>query len=519
MRTHALSAYVDKVFAWALRRTGNRMEAEELAQLIMLEAVESLPSLRNEETFHAWLWGLASNVYKRWLYKVRQDRYYNISLADAEVLGDDGAIQSLMVEEERRQVAQSVALLSLQWRQMIIMHYYEGLSVKQIADRIGLAPGTVKWRLFEARRRVREEMQGMEQAFHGLVRPLRLMVSMAGEGDYPRIGPWPTSFVSRAIAQNVAAAAYEGAATVEEIGRKTGIPAFYVEEELRALVDHELMRKVGNRYLTDFLILRHEGFKAVHDVMSNVAEQIAEPFVASVLAARGEIQGIGYDFAGKSFSEQLWTLLPFAFRETAAGSHRALVPPPRRDGGRWFVYGWEQRDMQVCRVSQYMRGAHDGKALLTMYSLHGVFEYARPQPRKIDVEALYQVAKGELGSAGVPEVMQEPVAELIQRRWLRREGKKCCLNILYMQRPHYDGLRQVMTDILEGHSRELVAARDDILRVLERHVPRHLNEQLRFQADLMSTGMGAYIMRRAVSRGVLPPVQDPASAGAFLLER
>jgi len=175
--------------------------------------------------------------------------------------------------------------------------------------------------------------------------------------------------------------------------------------------------------------------------------------------------------------------------------------------------------MQVCRVSQYMRGAHDGKALLTMYSLHGVFEYARPQPRKIDVEVLYQVAKGELGSAGVPEVMQEPVAELIQRRWLRREGKKCCLNILYMQRPHYDGLRQVMTDILEGHSRELVAARDDILRVLERHVPRHLNEQLRFQADLMSTGMGAYIMRRAVSRGVLPPVQDPASAGAFLLER
>lgn len=70
----------------------------------------------------------------------------------------------------------------------------------------------------------------------------------------------------------------------------------------------------------------------------------------------GSIVGTGYHAAGKSFNEQLWTLLPFVFMEleyeTASASEKTPITPQRKDGGRWFVHGYEKRDIQVCKLGK-----------------------------------------------------------------------------------------------------------------------------------------------------------------------
>ena len=56
--------------------------------------------------------------------------------------------------------------LSEKIREAITMHYFEGLSVAQIAERLSLPEGTVKWRLCEGRKQLRKEYGVMEKTYN-----------------------------------------------------------------------------------------------------------------------------------------------------------------------------------------------------------------------------------------------------------------------------------------------------------------------------------------------------------------
>ncbi|MBQ7720673.1 MAG: sigma-70 family RNA polymerase sigma factor, partial [Clostridia bacterium] len=62
MNAEILSDYVDKVYAFAVKRTFSEEEAADLSQEILCTAMESLPKLRDESRFEPWLWGIAKNV-------------------------------------------------------------------------------------------------------------------------------------------------------------------------------------------------------------------------------------------------------------------------------------------------------------------------------------------------------------------------------------------------------------------------------------------------------------------------
>ena len=47
---------------------------------------------------------------------------------------------------------EKIAMLSSLYRDIIILHYYDGLSTRQIADKLNVPEGTVTWRLSEARK-------------------------------------------------------------------------------------------------------------------------------------------------------------------------------------------------------------------------------------------------------------------------------------------------------------------------------------------------------------------------------
>lgn len=62
MQGAVLEEYADRVYAYAVKKTYTREEAEELSQEILYTAVKELPRLRDESRFEPWLWGIARNV-------------------------------------------------------------------------------------------------------------------------------------------------------------------------------------------------------------------------------------------------------------------------------------------------------------------------------------------------------------------------------------------------------------------------------------------------------------------------
>ncbi len=69
-----LEQYIDKVYAYAVKRTFSEEEAAELSQEILFQAVKGLPGLREENSFEPWLWGLAGNVTKTFRRRQGQQR-------------------------------------------------------------------------------------------------------------------------------------------------------------------------------------------------------------------------------------------------------------------------------------------------------------------------------------------------------------------------------------------------------------------------------------------------------------
>jgi RNA polymerase sigma factor (sigma-70 family) len=72
--------------------------------------------------------------------------------------------------EDREVLRSALRLLPPGQRTVLVMHYYEDLSVAEIADVMGLRPGTVKSQLHRARERLAPILEGSfptEGSFHG----------------------------------------------------------------------------------------------------------------------------------------------------------------------------------------------------------------------------------------------------------------------------------------------------------------------------------------------------------------
>ena len=203
MNTAVIEAYVDKVYAYAIKRTFTEEEAADLSQEILFTAIRELPKLRDESKLAPWLWGLADNVsksFRRAQGKQRALISYNVP--------EDFLQEESFAEEQEETYASlrtKIAGLSKIYRDIIILHYYDGLSTKQISERLSIPEGTVTWRLSEARKKLKKECTTMEES---ALRPKFLGIGITGSGEYS-VAPFPHVYINDALSQNILYYCYE----------------------------------------------------------------------------------------------------------------------------------------------------------------------------------------------------------------------------------------------------------------------------------------------------------------------
>lgn len=136
MNPEILNEYVDRIYGYAVRKTFSEEEAAELAQEILLCAVTNLPKLREDEKFEPWLWGVASNCAKAFRRHMgRQRAMYAYDIPETLLYEPE-------LDEDREELYEylrgRIAMLGKMYRDIIVLHYYDGLSTKQVAERLGI---------------------------------------------------------------------------------------------------------------------------------------------------------------------------------------------------------------------------------------------------------------------------------------------------------------------------------------------------------------------------------------------
>ncbi len=136
--------------------TGHPETAEDLTQQAFLKAWQALGSFRGDASLATWLHRIAYHEYTHWLRARRE----HAPLDEALAVADERAGQELEAILFREALAQ----LSREHRETFLLYHVQGLSVPEVAAVLELPAGTVKSRLFTARRHLRELLGDAEPA-------------------------------------------------------------------------------------------------------------------------------------------------------------------------------------------------------------------------------------------------------------------------------------------------------------------------------------------------------------------
>jgi len=134
--------------AWRILRDGDR--AQDALQQGLIAIWDQLPRLRDPEKFEAW----AARVVVHASYReARRDRRWRSTIRAIEMAPAIGA--SIDPVLDRDQLERAFGRLSPEHRAVLVLHYFVGLSVAEVAETLGLPAGTVGSRLHYAIRSLR----------------------------------------------------------------------------------------------------------------------------------------------------------------------------------------------------------------------------------------------------------------------------------------------------------------------------------------------------------------------------
>lgn len=124
------------------RALGAPADVDDVFQETWIRVIRSTHRYDPAQKFSSWLFAIAWNLVKdRWATRVDHDELPELRSADV------SAEESMLEEERSRRVRELVARLPERLSQAILLRYFEELSEKQVAERLGIPVGTVKSRL------------------------------------------------------------------------------------------------------------------------------------------------------------------------------------------------------------------------------------------------------------------------------------------------------------------------------------------------------------------------------------
>ena len=258
---------MEATFLWCYRHVSNTHDAEDLSQEILLEAIISYRKACEKGTppvaFYPWFWGLAQNRL-RLFYRSRKKQAVLLgetvgNLSDSEPYYFDlcDIDEAIVAEEERARLTFELSLLSRIQRECVVLYYLQNRSVKEIARILGIPEGTVKSRLFDARKNVKKGMEEPMENTNNETKNKRLSyapaeLNMCGCNGIP--SHWHF-LQDTMVKQILVTCAYEGK-TIREIAEAIGVAPVYFEDKIDYLLKHRFIKETApSTYIDDFPVV------------------------------------------------------------------------------------------------------------------------------------------------------------------------------------------------------------------------------------------------------------------------
>ena len=145
-----IELYYARIYAFLRRLSGNEADGADLTQRTFSRVWQALPGFGGRSSVSSWMHGIAYHVYVDWRRgdhraEPRSDEWWALR-ADGGARPDELASQTDLAAA----IYGSVDRLEPDLRDTIHLHYYQGLTIEETAEALGVATGTVKYRQRQA---------------------------------------------------------------------------------------------------------------------------------------------------------------------------------------------------------------------------------------------------------------------------------------------------------------------------------------------------------------------------------
>ncbi len=342
----AVSAYLQPVYGFALRRCASEQDAQDVTQEILLKVYRALLLRDDIASVPAFLWTTARHVLANY-YRGRPKNGIGAGLDELadRVASEEDIAERVAAADAQARLRREIAYLSRLRRRIVVAYYYEEKPQDAIARELGIPLGTVKWHLFEAKKELKQGMETRRTRSELSFSPIQF--DLCGtNGSVGALGGCHRFFRS-ALSQNIAYAVRREDKTANEIADMLGVSPVYVEDEADYLAEYGFLLKEGNRYRINILLDEPtEELVRLHDEMyRRAAADFAGDLYAELtggtldrLCQSGRIAGGDGD---RNFL--LWALIPYIASQGGEELFREEVPfeqaaTMRPDGGQNICY-------------------------------------------------------------------------------------------------------------------------------------------------------------------------------------
>jgi RNA polymerase sigma-70 factor, ECF subfamily len=155
-----VSAYWDRLFRWLFQLAKDRHRAEDLTQETFLKALAALNSFQAGTNFRAWLFRIGHNNFVN---LKRSAKRPTVALPDEMSQPDrpdEDPLTTAGEREELAKVAKAVQELPSDFRSALLLRAEQGLSFREVATVMGITEETARWRVFKARQKLVQILEG-----------------------------------------------------------------------------------------------------------------------------------------------------------------------------------------------------------------------------------------------------------------------------------------------------------------------------------------------------------------------
>ena len=156
--------YKNQAIRYAYLITNNKFTSEDIVQETFVKCYLKIKDLKNVEQFKSWLFKILTRT--AWDYMKKDKAVLPVEdiFEKAKNENIDKSLHSYIRNEESKMLRAEIDNLELKQKSVIVLYYFNGFTIKEIAKIMGCFEGTVKSRLHSARKNLKVALMNVNSA-------------------------------------------------------------------------------------------------------------------------------------------------------------------------------------------------------------------------------------------------------------------------------------------------------------------------------------------------------------------